>query len=161
MPMLIRIIQVALAVAALAMFLAIPRAHAQGNVQKCEPSNTTHTQIVKLPGVKVFEQTCVIRFRSAGKVKAWVHTTWTRTSNRTRFRTYTVQARLEFHDLDVETLRCRYAKVINSTRSGSRTCETTARVAISQSKLYTGDGAVDYNAGNGHRHRGLQGSRGV
>ena len=159
--MSIRIIPVALAVAALAAFLAVPRAHAQANEQKCQPSNTTHTRIVKLPGVKVYEQTCVIRFRSAGKVKAWVHTTWRRTSNRTRFRSYTVQARLEFHDLDVETLRCRYAHDINSSRSGARTCETTARVAISQSPLYTGDGAVDYNAGRGHRHRGLQGSGGV
>ena len=151
----IRIIPVTLAVAALAVFLAIPRARAQGNEQKCHPSNTPHTRIVKLPGVKVYEQTCVIRFRSAGKVKAWVHTTWTRTSSRTRFRSYTVQARLEFQDVDVETLRCRYAKVINSSRGGSRTCETTARVAVSRSRLYTGDGAVDYNAGRGHRHRGL------
>ena len=154
----IRMIPVALAAAALALVLAIPRAHAQGNEQKCHPTNTTHTRIVKLPGVNVYEQTCVIRFRSAGKVKAWVHTTWRRTSNRTRFRSYTVQARLEFQDLDVDTLRCRYARAINSTRSGSRTCETTARVAISQSRLYTGDGAVDYNAGTGHRHRGLHGS---
>ena len=86
----IRILPAALAVAALAVFLAIPRAHAQGNVQKCDPSNTTHTRIVRLPGVNVYEQTCVVRFRSAGKVKALVHTTWKRTSNRTRFRSYTV-----------------------------------------------------------------------
>ena len=97
------------AIAALAVFPAIPRAHARG----------------------------------------------TRTSNRTRFRSYTVQTRLESHDLDVETLRCRYAKLINASRSGSRTYETTARAAVSRSRPYTGDGAVDYNDGERRRHRGV------
>lgn len=80
----IRFIPAALAVGALALLLAIPRAHAQRNEQRCQP--------------------------------------------------------------------------VNSTRSGSGTCETTARLAVSQSRLYTGDGAVDYNTGKGHRHRGLQDS---
>jgi hypothetical protein len=153
----VRTIPVALG--ALALLVAAPRAHAQANDQRCYPSNTTHTVTVRLPGVQVSEQTCVIRFRSAGKVKAWVHTVWKRTSNRTRFSTYTVQARLEFNDADVEKpTRCRLAKLINSTRSGSDTCETTAKVVHSQSRVYTGDGAVDYAANTGRGHRGLHGS---
>jgi hypothetical protein len=60
---------------ALAVVTLLPAgAHAQGNTQKCTPGIRTHTVIVSLPGVKVAEQTCVIRFGARGTVKAWVHT---------------------------------------------------------------------------------------
>lgn len=133
------------------------------NPQRCDPTNTTHRVIVRLPGVTVSEQTCAIRFVAQAKVKAWVHTEWRRTSNRTRFRSYVVQTRLQFRNLtyENESLHCRYAALINRSRTGSGTCETTARIAASTSRLYTGDGAVDYNTGNGVCHRELQGSPAV
>ena len=80
---------------------------------------------------------------------------------RTEYRRESGRPKEYSHDLDVETLRCRYAKLINASRSGSRTYETTARATVSRSRPYTGDGAVDYNAGRGHRHRGLHGSGAV
>jgi hypothetical protein len=144
------------ATAALAAgLLASPDAQAQ-NVQRCRPSNTTHTVRVQLPGVKVAHQTCVIRFGPVGRVKAWVHTTWRRTSFRTVFRQYTVQARLELRNVDDLSLRCRYARDINTSTVGQRTCETTLRAT--NARGWTGDGAVVFRAGQGRRVRALAGS---
>jgi hypothetical protein len=135
------------------------RAQAQANTQRCTPSNTTHTVIVRLPGVRVAEQTCVIRFGQRGTVKAWVHTKWRRTSMRTRFRQYSVQARLELRNVASKRLTCRYAGAINRSRAGERTCETTEEVT--QARGWTGDGAVAYRAGAGRRVHGLPGSPAV
>jgi hypothetical protein len=117
--------------------------------------------IVRLPGVKVAEQTCVIRFGSAGSVKAWVHTKWRRTSFQTRFSRYTVQARLELRNVPDagRILRCRYARAINQSRSGERTCETTPRVT--QAHGWTSDGAVAFSSGRRAHVLGLHGSPSV
>jgi hypothetical protein len=129
------------------------------NTQRCRPSNTTHTLRVQLPGVRVAHQTCVIRFGPGGPVKAWVHTVWRRTSFRTRFRQYTVQARLELRNLPELSLNCRYARDINAARAGQRTCETTTQGTLARG--WTGDGAVVYRAGEGRRVVRLTGSPGV
>jgi hypothetical protein len=126
------------------------------NLQRCRPPTTTHTVVVRLPGVKVAHQTCVITFGRTGQVKAWVHTLWRRTNFRTRFRQYTVQARLELRDVDDLRLRCRYADDINASTVGQRTCETTLRAT--NARGWTGDGRVVYRAGAGRRARGLAGS---
>jgi hypothetical protein len=142
--------------AALAVGLAGTGDAQAQNVQRCRPSNSTHTVVVRLPGVRVAHQTCVIRFGPGGPVKAWVHTLWRRTSFRTVFRQYTVQARLELRDVNGLTLRCRYARDINTSTVGQRTCETTPRGTLARG--WTGDGRVTYRAGDGRRVRGLRGS---
>jgi hypothetical protein len=134
-------------------------ARAQGATQRCTPSNTTHTLVVRLPGVKIAEQTCIIRFGPAGAVKAWVHTRWRRTSFRTRFRQYSVQTRLELRNLAWTKLTCRYAPDINASRAGERTCETTPQPTLARG--WTGDGVVVYRAGQGRRVRALRGSPSV
>jgi len=153
-----RRIAIAVAAALVAGLLASHDAEAQ-TVQRCTPTNTTHTVFVRLPGVRVAHQTCVIRFAPVGRVKAWVHTTWRRTSFRTRFRRYTVQARLELRDVDVTSLRCRYARDMNRLARGQRTCETTLHV--SQAHGWTGDGRIAYRVGNRRTARGLPGSPSV
>jgi hypothetical protein len=117
--------------------------------------------IVRLPGVKVAEQTCVIRFSSAGSVKAWVHTKWKRTSLRSKLSRYTVQARLELRNVpdSGRIVTCRYARAINHARSGERTCETTLRVT--QAHGWTSDGAVAFTVGGRAHIRGLRGSPSV
>lgn len=156
----LRVAPLALALSAVGFLFTTPRAEARANVQRCSPSNTTHRVFVRLPGVTVSEQTCVIRFTSAGSVKAWVDTVWKRTSFRTKFRFYTVEARLELDNLPDPgaTLRCRYVRAINHSRSGERTCETTTR--ITQAHGWTGDGAVAFSTGRAHL-RDLHGSPSV
>jgi hypothetical protein len=148
-------IRIALLLALAALTLLPAGAHAQPNTQKCTPSIRTHTVIVRLPGVKVAEQTCVIRFNSRGTVKAWVHTKWKRTSFATRFRRYSVSARLELRDVVGTKLVCRYAREINRLRRGERTCETGE--VVTQAFGWTSDGAVAYG-GRRTRVRGLTGS---
>jgi hypothetical protein len=131
----------------------------QASTKRCTPSNTTHTVVVRLPGVKVAQQTCVIRFTSAGSVKAWVHTKWARTNSRTRFRRYSVQVRLQLRNVPSKRLTCRYARAINTTSAGERTCETT--LEVTQARGWTSDGAVVFDAGRGARVRGLRGSPSV
>jgi hypothetical protein len=142
--------------AALAPALAATQDADAQNTQRCRPSNTTHTVRVRLPGVTVAHQTCVIRFGPGGPVKAWVHTVWRRTSFRTRFREYTVQARLELRDLTELRLRCRFARDMNGARTGQRTCETTTQGTLARG--WTGDGTVAYRAGQGRRLVRLTGS---
>jgi hypothetical protein len=157
-----RLLPVAIAAMAglIAALLPAGDARAQANVQRCTPSNTTHTVVVRLPGIKIAEQTCVIRFGQAGSVKAWVHTKWRRTNFQTRLRRYTVNARLELRDVPSDKrLNCRYAAVINTSRAGERTCETTPQPTLARG--WTGDGTVAYDAGNGTRVRRLRGSPSV
>lgn len=155
-----RVAPLALATLAIAFLFATPRAEAQANVQRCSPSNTTHRVFLRLRGLTVSEQTCVIRFTSAGSVKAWVDTTWKRTSFRTKLRFYTVEARLELRNQPDTgaTTRCRYVRDINHLRSGERTCETAIRVT--QAHGWTGDGAVAFSTGHAHL-RDLHGSPSV
>ena len=113
----IRIAPLALAAA----LLWAPGARAQTAVQRCSPTNTTHTAVLRLPGIEVGEQTCVIRFGPVGRFKAWVHTAWRRTSFKTKFTHFAVSARLELRnvvDNHVST-KCRhFAHAINTSRSG-------------------------------------------
>jgi hypothetical protein len=142
-----------------ATVLGASGAHAKANTRRCAPSNTTHSVVVRLPGVRVAQQTCVIRFTGAGSVKAWVHTKWARTSRSTRFRRYSVQVRLELRNVSSKRLTCRYARVINRTSKGERTCETT--LEVTQARGWTSDGAVLFDAGRGAQVRGLRGSPSV
>jgi hypothetical protein len=163
MPRPTRLLSIAIAatIALGAGLLTVADARAQGNVQRCTPTNTTHTVILRLPGIKIAEQTCIIRFGTAGSVKAWVHTKWRRTSFSTRFRQYSVRTQLELRNQPDpgRRLTCRYAAQINGSRSGERTCETTPRTTPAHG--WTGDGTVVYNVGDGTRVRGLHGSPGV
>ena len=130
-----RLLPVAIAgmAALVAALLQAGDARAQANVQRCTPSNTTHTVVVRLPGVKIAEQTCVIRFGTAGSVKAWVHTKWRQTNFQTRLRRYTVNARLELRNVPSDKrLDCRYAAVINASRAGERTCGTTPQPTLAR-----------------------------
>jgi hypothetical protein len=147
---MIRIAPLALAAA----LLWAPGARAQTAIQKCSPTNTTHTAVVRLPGITVGEQTCVIRFGPVGRFKAWVHTEWRRTSFRTRFAHYAVSARLELRnvvDNHVST-KCRhFAHTINTSRTGGLTCETSP-LEFSQAKGWSGDGAISYRTHGGKTH---------
>jgi hypothetical protein len=77
-----------------------------------------------------------------------VRTTWRRTSFRTKFSHYAGSARLELRnviDRRVST-KCRhFAHVINASRSGGLTCETSP-LEFSQAKGWSGDGAISYRA---------------
>lgn len=145
---------------ALAAGLSSPPPAAAAAVQRCSPTNTTHTLVVRLPGIKVAEQTCVIRFAPVGRVKAWVHTVWKRTSFRTRFTAYAVSARLEFRNIVDRSgsAHCRrYAHLMNTSRRGALTCE--GILVFSQAKGWSGDGAIAYRVAGGRAHvRGLRGS---
>lgn len=153
----IRIAPAALA-ATLALGAALvwpPGGQADSAVQRCSPTNTTHTAVVRLPGIVVGEQTCVIRFGPVGRFKAWVHTAWRRTSFRTQFSHFTVSARLELRnviDNHVSTKCSRgFAHTINTSRMGGLTCETSP-LEFSQAKGWSGDGAISYRTHGGKTH---------
>jgi hypothetical protein len=147
-------IPTALAAAVVAMsasLAAVQTAQASAR-QRCSPSPKGHTRIARLPGMTIAAQTCVIRFGPVGQVKAWVHTTWRRSSFKTRFSIFTISSRLELRDVvdRSKSIKCRIPNLVNTQRSGSYTCETL--LETTNARGWTGDGSVGYKV-PGHRSR--------
>lgn len=165
MPRLTRAALVGIASAgALGASLSSQVTTAEANVQRCHPGNNSHVRVVNRPRVRIYAQTCVIRFTPGApfRVKAWVHTTWKwKTRKRPQVKRYTVEARLEMRNVDMSKTRCRYAAAIRSARTGARTCELTPQVTNVSSRWFTGDGRISYIIGSARATRGLRGSPAV
>lgn len=152
------------AAGALGASLSSQAVDAQANVQRCYPNNIGHVKVVDRPRVRIYAQTCVIRFHDGApfQVKAWVHTRWQwKTRKRPQVKRYTVETRLEMRNIDMTKTRCRYAADIRRSRTGQRTCEVTPRVTNVSSRWFTGDGRFSYIIGSVKRTRGLHGSPAV
>ena len=115
--------------------------------------------VARLPGITISAQTCVIRFGPVGRVKSWVHTTWKRSSTKTRFSIFTISSRLELGNIPdrSKSVKCRIPARVNTTRSGSHTCESLLNPTNAHG--WTGDGAIGYKVpGHPSRVRQLTGS---
>jgi hypothetical protein len=150
-----------IAAAAVALVASLPAARdapAQSAFQRCTPSTKGHTRVARLSGITIAAQTCVIRFGPVGQVKAWVHTTWRRSTFNTRFSVFTISSRLELRDVvnRAKSVKCRIPSLVNTQRRGSYTCETL--LETTQAHGWTGDGALGYKVRGGrsriHQLRG-------